>query len=38
LPHRSYTIASVWDNGYSDHLPVLVYMIEKNVASPAPKP
>lgn len=38
LPHRSYTVASVWDNGYSDHLPVLVYLIEKDAASPAPKP
>jgi endonuclease/exonuclease/phosphatase family metal-dependent hydrolase len=29
LPHRSYTIAHVWDNGYSDHFPVLIYLIEK---------
>jgi endonuclease/exonuclease/phosphatase family metal-dependent hydrolase len=28
LPHRSFTIAQVWDNGYSDHLPVLVYLIK----------
>lgn len=27
LPHRSFTIAQVWDNGYSDHFPVLVYLI-----------
>lgn len=30
LPHRSYTIAQVWDNGYSDHFPVLVYLIERS--------
>lgn len=30
LPHRSYTISSVWDNGYSDHFPVLVYLIKKS--------
>jgi hypothetical protein len=29
-PHRSFTINGVWDNGYSDHFPVLVYLIEKN--------
>ena len=29
LPHRSYTYAHVWDNGYSDHFPVLMYLIEK---------
>ena len=29
LPHRSFTIAQVWDNGYSDHFPVLVYLIAK---------
>ena len=29
LPHRSYTISHVWDNGYSDHFPVLMYLIEK---------
>lgn len=29
LPHRSYTITHVWDNGYSDHFPVLVYLVEK---------
>ncbi len=29
LPHRSFTIAHVWDNGYSDHFPVLVYLISK---------
>lgn len=29
LPHRSFTISQVWDNGYSDHFPVLVYLIEK---------
>ena len=30
LPHRSYTITKVWDNGYSDHFPVLMYLVEKN--------
>ena len=29
LPHRSYTAAHVWDNGYSDHFPVLMYFVEK---------
>jgi endonuclease/exonuclease/phosphatase family metal-dependent hydrolase len=29
LPHRSFTISQVWDNGYSDHFPVLIYLIEK---------
>jgi len=29
LPHRSFTISHVWDNGYSDHFPVLMYLIEK---------
>ena len=29
LPHRSYTISQVWDNGYSDHFPVLLYLVEK---------
>ena len=29
LPHRSYNRAKVWDNGYSDHFPVLMYFIEK---------
>ena len=29
LPHRSYTAAHVWDDGYSDHFPVLIYLIEK---------
>ena len=29
LPHRSFTVANVWDNGFSDHFPVLVYLIEK---------
>jgi len=29
LPHRSFTIASVWDNGYSDHFPVVVYFVKK---------
>lgn len=27
LPHRSYTISHVWDNGYSDHFPVVMYFI-----------
>lgn len=25
LPHRSFNINRVWDNGYSDHFPVLMY-------------
>ena len=29
LPHRSFTMSHAWDNGYSDHFPVLVYLIEK---------
>jgi endonuclease/exonuclease/phosphatase family metal-dependent hydrolase len=29
LPHRSFTIAQVWDNGYSDHLPILIYLVSK---------
>ena len=29
LPHRSYTISHIWDNGYSDHFPVVMYFIEK---------
>ena len=29
LPHRSYTAAHLWDNGYSDHFPVLMYLVEK---------
>ncbi|MFI5196820.1 MAG: endonuclease/exonuclease/phosphatase [Chitinophagales bacterium] len=29
LPHRSFTIANTWDNGYSDHFPVLMYLVEK---------
>lgn len=28
-PHRSFTMSHVWDNGYSDHFPVLVYLVEK---------
>lgn len=28
-PHRSFTSTHVWDNGYSDHFPVLVYLVEK---------
>jgi endonuclease/exonuclease/phosphatase family metal-dependent hydrolase len=28
-PHRSFTKEQVWDNGYSDHFPVLVYLIRK---------
>ena len=27
-PHRSFTVDRVWDNGYSDHLPVIVYLIQ----------
>lgn len=29
LPHRSFTINQVWDNGYSDHFPVLVYLVKE---------
>ncbi len=29
LPHRSFTVNRVWDNGYSDHFPVVMYFIEK---------
>jgi len=29
LPHRSFTVAQVWDNGYSDHFPVLVYLTQE---------
>lgn len=29
LPHRSFTVSKVWDNGYSDHFPVLIYLISK---------
>ena len=29
LPHRSFTAGHVWDDGYSDHFPVLMYLIEK---------
>ena len=29
LPHRSFTIAQVWDNGYSDHFPVVMYMVSQ---------
>lgn len=28
-PHRSFTIASVWDDGYSDHYPVIVYLVKE---------
>ena len=28
LPHRSFTVAQAWDNGYSDHFPILVYLID----------
>jgi len=30
LPHRSFTAAQVWDNGYSDHFPVLIYLVKEN--------
>ena len=33
LPHRSFTAAHVWDNGYSNHFPVLIYLIEKKERS-----
>jgi endonuclease/exonuclease/phosphatase family metal-dependent hydrolase len=29
LPHRSFTINNVWDDGYSDHYPVIMYFIER---------
>jgi len=29
LPHRSFTINKTWDNGYSDHFPVLTYFVEE---------
>jgi endonuclease/exonuclease/phosphatase family metal-dependent hydrolase len=29
LPHRSFSMAHRWDNGYSDHFPVLVYLVSK---------
>lgn len=29
LPHRSFTAAGKWDNGYSDHFPVIMYVIGK---------
>lgn len=28
LPHRAYTISQVWDNGNSDHFPVLLYLVK----------
>jgi endonuclease/exonuclease/phosphatase family metal-dependent hydrolase len=28
LPHRSFTINSEWDNGYSDHFPIITYFVE----------
>lgn len=28
-PHRSFTQAQVWDNGYSDHFPVLIYLTKR---------
>ncbi|MES2850703.1 MAG: hypothetical protein V4685_16710 [Bacteroidota bacterium] len=27
-PHRAFSIERVWDNGYSDHLPVMVYLVQ----------
>lgn len=30
LPHRSFTAAQVWDNGYSDHFPVLIYLVKEH--------
>jgi len=29
LPHRSFTINKKWDNGFSDHFPVVMYLVEK---------
>jgi endonuclease/exonuclease/phosphatase family metal-dependent hydrolase len=34
LPHNSFTAAHVWDNGYSNHFPVLIYLVEKRTAAP----
>ena len=28
LPHRSFTAEHIWDNGYSEHLPVLVCLVQ----------
>lgn len=28
-PHRSFTVSQVWDNGYSDHFPVLIYLTKQ---------
>jgi len=27
-PHRSFTADRVWDNGFSDHFPVIVYLVQ----------
>lgn len=27
-PHRSFTIDRTWDNGYSDHFPTLIYLVQ----------
>ncbi|MBL0355831.1 MAG: endonuclease [Chitinophagaceae bacterium] len=27
-PHRAFTIDHVWDNGYSDHLPVVIFFVQ----------
>ncbi len=29
MPHKSFTATHVWDDGYSDHFPVLIYLIKK---------
>jgi hypothetical protein len=29
FPHKPFTSSHVWDNGYSIHLPVIVYLVEK---------
>lgn len=29
-PHRSFSASHAWDNGYSDHYPVLMYLVEKS--------
>ncbi len=30
LPHRSYTASHVWDNGFSDHFPVVTFLVKEN--------
>lgn len=28
FPHRAFSIERVWDNGYSDHLPTIIYLVQ----------